>query len=345
MRACLTFPVRSLDVRGERMMDLLRRRVLLGSALAVPFAASGHAQAAWPDRTVRILVGFAPGGGADLVGRLVARGLTERLGRSVVVENRPGAGGRVAAQATAQAEPDGYTLVIGSTSLPVQMALDPADSFDAPALLRPVALLAEAPNVLIANRDLPVRSVQDLVAFARARPGGASYASSGVGTSLHLSGELLRTRSGAPMTHVPYRGSGPALTALIAGEVQFMFDSLATAKPHIDAGAVRALAVTTLQRTPLIPDVPTMLEGGFADFDISVWYGIFGPRGLPDAIADRLSREIGAMLGAPDVATQLAGISSTVLRSESPAAFDRHLRAEVERWREIVRSTGVRVQG
>lgn len=325
-------------------MNRLCRRSLMTSALALPFASRSQAQTAWPERAIRILVGFAPGGGADLVGRLIARGLTERLGRSVVVENRPGAGGRVAAQATAQAEADGYTLVIGSTSLPIAMALDPAGAFNAPALLRPIALFAEAPNVLIANPALPVRSVQDLVAFARGRPGGASFASSGIGTSLHLSGELLRMRSGAPMTHVPYRGSGPALTALIAGEVQFMFDSLATAKPHVDANAVRALAVTTSQRTSLIPSVPTMHESGFPDFDISVWYGIFGPRALPDAIADRLSREIGAMVGAADVAAQLASISSTPRRSESPAAAEQHLRAEVGRWADIVRATGVRIQ-
>jgi tripartite-type tricarboxylate transporter receptor subunit TctC len=224
------------------------------------------------------------------------------------------------------------------------MALDPAGALDAPALLRPIALFAEAPNVLIANPQLPVRSVQELVAMAKARPGGATFASSGIGTSLHLSGELLRMRSGAPMTHVPYRGSGPALTAVIAGEVQFMFDSLATAKPHIDANAVRALAVTTAQRTSLVPSVPTMHEGGFADFDISVWYGVFGPRALPDAIADRLAREIGAMAGAADVAAQLAAISSTPRRSESPAAAEQHLRAEVVRWRDIVRSTGVQTQ-
>ncbi|MCZ8149398.1 MAG: tripartite tricarboxylate transporter substrate binding protein [Roseomonas sp.] len=326
-------------------MNRFSRRILMGSALAVPFASRSHAQGEWPSRTVRILVGFAPGGGADLVGRLLARGLADQLGRPVVVENRPGAGGRVAAQATAQAEPDGYTLVIGSTSLPIAMALDPAGALDAPAVLRPAALFAEAPNVLVANPQLPVRSVQELVAFARTRPGGVSFASSGVGTSLHLSGELLRMRSGAPMTHVPYRGSGPALTALIAGEVQFMFDSLATAKPHIDANAVRALAVTTSQRTPLIPSVPTMQESGYSGFDISVWYGVFGPRNLPDAIADRLSREINTLLDSSALAAQLAAISSTVLRSESPAAAERHLRAEVARWREIVRSTGVQVQG
>jgi len=326
------------------MIGSISRRTLLASTMAVPFAAGARAQAAWPDRPVRLLVGFAAGGAADLVGRLTARGLTDRLGKPVVVENRPGAGGRVAAQATAQAAPDGYTLMIGSTSLPAQMAIEPATALDAPKLLRPVALLAVAPNVLVVNKDLPVRTVAELVALAKSRPNGLNYASSGVGTSLHLSGELLRSRSGAPMTHVPYRGSGPALTALIAGEVQFMFDSLASARPHIASGSMRALAVTTRQRTPLLPDVPTMQEAGFRDYDISVWFGVFGPRALPDAIAERVSREVAVMLGDPEVGRQLASISSTVLRSDSPAAFERHLREDIARWQDIVRSTGVRIQ-
>jgi tripartite-type tricarboxylate transporter receptor subunit TctC len=317
----------------------ISRRALL--AAAIPLAA--QAQTAWPDRTIRLLVGFAAGGSADVIARLLARALTDRLGRPVVVENRAGAGGRIAAQAVAQAEPDGYTLLFGSTAIPVQMALDPTPGYDPPTQLLPIAPVAEAPNILVANRDLPVRTVQDLVAYARTRPQGINFASSGAGTSLHLAGELLRQRSGAPMSHVPYRGSGPALTALISGEVQFMFDSLATAAPHVAAGTLRPLAVTTAARTPLLPDVPTMAEAGFADFDISVWFGVFAPRALPAAIAARLATEIAAARRDPQMTAQLTALSSTVLDSEGPAAFERFVLADIARWQGIVRSTGVRV--
>ncbi len=323
-------------------MTAINRRLLL--ATAATLAAPGlRAQPAWPERGLRVLVGFAAGGSADVIARIAAQALQERLGRPVVVENRPGAGGRIAAQAVAQADADGYTILLGSTAMPVQMALDPTPGFDPPTQLQPVALLAEAPNVLVANKDLPVASVADLIAYAKSRPGGINYASSGAGTSLHLSGELLRSLTGAPMTHVPYRGSGPALTALVAGEVQFMFDSLSTALPQVRGGAMRALALTAEGRSPLLPETPTMKEAGFPAFDISVWFGLFAPRATPGAATARLAQEVNAWLSDPRTATQLAPLAMQVQKSESPAAFDAFFRSDIARWQRIVRSTGVTV--
>jgi tripartite-type tricarboxylate transporter receptor subunit TctC len=321
------------------------RRLLLGGSAATLTAGTARAQGTWPERGLRVLVGFAAGGSADVIARLAAQGLAERLGRPVVVENRPGAGGRIAAQAAAQAEADGYTLLLGSTSLPVQMALDPTPGFDPPAQLLPVALLAEAPNVLVCNKDLPVGSVAELIALARSRPQGLNYASSGAGTSLHLSGELLRSITGAPMTHVPYRGSGPALTALVAGEVQFMFDSLATSLAQIRGGAIRALALTANKRSALLPETPTMREAGFSSFDISVWFGLFAPRATPAAIAARLATDANAWLADARTEGQLAPLAMQVQRSESPAAFERFFRTDIARWQRIVRDTGVTVAG
>lgn len=321
----------------------IARRALLGATATALCAHGARAQAAWPERGLRILVGFAAGGAADVIARIAAQGLSERLGRPVVVENRPGAGGRLAAQATAQAEADGYTLLLGSTAMPVQMALDPTPGFDPPTQLQPVALLAEAPNVLVVNKDLPVRSVADLVAFARTRPQGINYASSGAGTSLHLSGELLRSLTGAPMTHVPYRGSGPALTALVAGEVQFMFDSLSTSLPQIRADSIRPLALTADARTDLLPQTPTMREAGFPAFDISVWFGLFAPRATPARVASRIAEVTNAWLAEGATAARLAPLAMQVRRTEGPEAFDAFFRADIARWQRIVRDTGVTI--
>lgn len=305
-------------------------------------APQGFAQATYPDRTIRMVVGFAAGGAADLAARVVATDLAERFGRPVIVENRPGAGSQVAAVAVARAEPDGYTLFFGSISLSVQMAVDPAMQLNPLTELDPVALVAEAPNVLVVNPQLPVRSVKELVAYAKAG-NAVNFASSGVGTTLHLAGEMLRGAAGVSLTHVPYKGSGPALNDLMGGQVQMMFDNLSTSMPLIRAGKLRPLAVTTRTRTPQLPDVPTMVELGFENFEASVWFGLFAPRGTPRPVVDRLAREVAAMLADPRTPAKLAALSMDVLKSDSPEKFAEFFRQDAERWKKVVAAAGVKL--
>ena len=305
-------------------------------------APQATAQSPYPDRTIRMVVGFAAGGAADLIARVVAIDLAERLGKPVIVENRPGAGSQVAAVAVARAEPDGYSLFFGSISLSVQMAVDPAMQLNPLTELAPVALVAEAPNVLVVNPQLPVRSVKELIAYAKAG-NPVNFASSGVGTTLHLAGEMLKGAAGINLTHVPYKGSGPALNDLMGGQVQMMFDNLSTAMPLIRAGKLRPLAVTTRSRTPLLPDVPTMVELGFENFEASVWFGLFAPRNTPRPIVDRLAREVAVMLADPRTPPKLAPLSMDVMKSDSPEKFAEFFRQDAERWRKVVAAAGVKL--
>jgi tripartite-type tricarboxylate transporter receptor subunit TctC len=308
------------------------------AALAPPAAG----QSAYPDRTIRMVVGFAAGGAADLIARVVATDLAERLGKPLIVENRPGAGSQVAAVAVARAEPDGYTLFFGSISLSVQMAVDPAMQLNPLTELAPIALVAEAPNVLVVNPQLPIRSVKELVAYVKAG-NPVNFASSGVGTTLHLAGEMLKGAAGVNLTHVPYKGSGPALNDLMGGQVQMMFDNLSTAMPLIRAGKLRPLAVTTRSRTPLLPDVPTMVEVGFENFEASVWFGVFAPRNTPRPIVDRLAREVAVMLADPRTPPKLAPLSMDVMKSDSPEKFAEFFRQDAERWKKVVAAAGVKL--
>ena len=321
-----------------------RRAVAIAIAFCCLAAAAppAPAQAPYPDRTVRMVVGFAAGGAADLIARVVATDLAERLGKPVIVENRPGAGSQVAAVAVARAEPDGYTLFFGSISLSVQMAIDPAMQLNPLTELAPIALVAEAPNVLVVNPQLPVRSVKELVAYAKAG-NPVNFASSGVGTTLHLAGEMLKGAAGVNLTHVPYKGSGPALNDLMGGQVQMMFDNLSTAMPLVRAGKLRPLAVTTRARSSLLPDVPTMVEVGFENSEASVWFGLFGPRSTPRPIVDRLAREIAAMLADPRTPPKLVPLSMDVLKSESPEKFAEFFRQDAERWKKVVAAAGVKL--
>lgn len=310
-----------------------------GTALA---AGGAFAQGTYPDKPVRMVVGFAAGGSADLAARAVADGLSGALGKPVIVENRPGAGSIVAATAVARAEPDGSTLLFGSIALSVQMAIDPAMQLDPLSDLAPVALVAEAPNVLVVAPQLPVRSVKELVGYAKAGH-AVSFASSGIGTTLHLSGEMLKEAAKIDIVHVPYKGSAPALNDLMTGRVQMMFDSLATSFPHIKAGRIRALAVTTARRTAQLPEVPTMVEAGYENFETSVWFGIFAPKNTPRPIVDRLSRATSASLADARVASRFTPLSMDILRSESPEKFAEFFRRDAQRWKNTVARTGVKV--
>ena len=328
--------------RAKRAILFLR--VLCVSA--VPFLGATRAVAGeWPDHAIRFIVAFTPGGPSDLITRTIAEKLSQRLGQPVVAENRPGAGGNVAAEIVAKAPPDGYTLLLGNigilaanASLYRHLSYDPAKDF------APVILVGVEPNVLVVHPDLPVHSVAELIALAKSEPGKLDYASSGNGAPSHLSGELFKAMAHVDLVHVAYRGAIPALTDLIAGQgVQLMFASSASALPFIRSGKLRALAVTTLTRSPLLPDLPTLAESGLAGYESTTWHGVVVPAGTPAPIIDRLNIEIGAILTLPDVRRTLSNLDVEVLGG-TPAQFTAYIHAEIPKWAEIVRISHAHVE-
>lgn len=324
----------------HRLHFPLARRALLGAALgafALP-AATAHAQA-WPAQQIRLVVPFAPGGTTDLVARLVAQHLQERLGQPVVVENRPGAGATVGSAAVAAAPADGYTLVMSniashaiSPHLYRTLRYHPLDDFTH------IALITTNPSVMVANPRFEARSVADYVRMARASQGGLDYATSGAGSSNHLLGVRLSLVAGVTMNHIPYRGAGPAMTDVIAGVVPVMFDSLPSASAHIRAGSVRALGVSGETRSPAFPDVPTFREQGFDIVSLS-WFGLSGPRGLPPAIVERLAEETRAILARADVRARFDEFGGTP-GALTPAQFTDFVRAEHAVWGPVVQASG-----
>lgn len=318
----------------------MKMRLIAAAAL---LALAGFAQGqTYPDKPVKLLVGFAPGGSADLSARAVSDGLSAALGRPVVVENRPGAGSIVAATAVARSDPDGYTLMYGGISLSIQIAIDPGIQFDPLAEFQTVGLIAEAPNVLVVGNQIPARTVKELVGYARSNR--INFGSVGVGTSLHLLGEILKDREKLDMVHVPYKGSVPALNDMMGGRLEMMFDNLITSMPLVKGGKIRALAVTTPKRTPQLPDVPTMVEAGYPDFETSVWFAIFAPRKTPRPVVDRVAAAISTALADPKVTARFAPLGMDPLRSESPDAADAFFRKDVRNWKATVQRTGVKVE-
>ena len=331
------------------------RRRLLTAALAAPaLAASGlpaRAQGTWsPSRGVRIVVGFPPAGTTDIAARLLTEPLSRRLGQPVVVENRPGAGGNLGNDAVAKAEPDGHTLLMQTISggainyslYGARMPIKPED-------LAAVALMIRVPNAIFVNPTLPVRTLQELVAYAKARPGVLNIGSSGAGTSLHMTGELLKLEAGIDMTHVPFRGAGPMMQEIIAGRVEVGVDNLPSVIGHLREGRLRPLAVTTLERSPAMPEVPTCAEQGLAGVEATAWFGVQAPARTPANVLKRYSDEINAIIKEPDMARRLADLGGmspnlTPDGGSTPEAFDRFIKAEIAKWGEVVRRSGARVE-
>ncbi|RYE70170.1 MAG: tripartite tricarboxylate transporter substrate binding protein [Oxalobacteraceae bacterium] len=321
---------------------LVAASLLLGPLLGL--APAGAGAQTYPSKPVRLVVGFAPGGGTDILARLLAQKLSEELGQPFIVDNRAGATGMIGAKLVATAPADGYTLLMGHVnSQAIAPALMENPQYDPVKDFAPVAYLGFVPNVLVVPAKLPVKSVAELVAWAKARPEGLSYASPGVGSTNHLAGELFRMDSGAKLIHVPYRGSGPATVDLLAGQVDMNFDALPSALANIRAGLLRPLAVTTPQRDPELPDVPTMAELGFKTFDITNWYGVVAPVGTPPATVATLHAAIQRVLLLPDVARKLSEWS---VRGEpmGTVQFGGFMRAESAKYRDIAQRTGVRLE-
>jgi len=320
---------------------VLSKRSFLGlAAAAAALSDGGRLARAWaergpyPLRPVRWIVPYAPGGATDLMSRLVCQRLSERLGNAFVVENKPGAGSNIGTEAVINAPADGHTLLLISTANAINASFDKTIQFDFTKRIAPIAGLARIPLVLVVNNDLPVRNVAEFIAYAKAHPATLSAASSGVGTSLHLSGELFKAMTGTEFVHVPYRGSAPALTDLMSGQVQLMFDNVTSSAELIRGGRIRALGITTRERNGVLPDVPPIADT-VAGYETSSFYGLGAPAGTPDEIVVVLNREVAGALADPAIHQQLAQLGANPLAG-SPGEFAAMLKDETARWRKIV---------
>ena len=322
-------------------MTLVHSRCAVGFFFAL-VTALAHAQT-YPTKPIRLVVPFPPGGATDILARDVAQKLTEAWGQSVIVDNRPGAGGNIGSELVAKSAPDGYTLEMGTVgthainaSLYAKMPYDHVKDFT------PVILVAGVPNVLVVNPAVPANSVAELVAYAKANPGKLNFASSGNGTSIHLSGELFKVMAGVQITHIPYKGSAQALQDLLAGQVQLMFDNLPPSLPQIKAGKLRALAVTSATRAPALPDVPTLAESGLPGFEASSWFGILAPAGTPAPIVAKLNAEVANWLATPEAKEKLLKQGANPAGG-TPQDFAKHIAAETAKWAKVVKDSGAKI--
>lgn len=303
---------------------------------------SSAASAAYPDHAIRLVVGFSAGGTTDVVARIVGKEIGDALGQPVVVENRPGAGSNIATEMVSRADPDGYTLYMVAVTSAINQTLYKNLRFDLVKDFAPIALAVRVPNVLVVNPQVPVKTVKELVDYAKANPGKLNFASSGSGTSIHMAGELFKQVANIDVTHIPYKGSSPAMTDLLGGQVQYMFDNMPSAWPHVEAGKLRALAVTTADRSKTAPDLPTMKESGYPTFDVSSWFGVIAPKGTPDDVVNKLNATILAALAKPDVQKRLADLGAVPAKT-TPAEFGAFIKSEVDSWAKVVKASGATV--
>ena len=314
---------------------------LLYGLAAVALCSGAQASEAYPGRPIRLLMPAAPGGPVDVIGRTVGAGLAEALGQQIVMDNRAGAGGIIGSEILVHAAPDGYTLMFAhSGPLAIESAMHSKLSYNPLKDFAPVSLVAESPYALIVAPSSPAKSVKDLVALAKSRPGKFHFGSGGIGTGLHMAGELLNVAAGIKMVHVPYKGAAPSMTAMMGGEVDTMFNGVSSALPHVKAGRIRALAVSTAKRTPLFPELPTVAESGLK-YETGGWYGLVAPARTPKAITGKVQASLHKALNTPDMKQRLAaqgieGIAST------PEQLTKHLRSELDKWTAVVKAAGLK---
>jgi tripartite-type tricarboxylate transporter receptor subunit TctC len=320
----------------------MKRARAIVAVLTALWAINAVAQSErYPLKPVRLIIPVAPGGGTDFLGRLLAQKLTDNLGQPFVVDNRSGAGGSIGALAVAKADADGYTLILGYTA---SHGINPALSklpYDPVTDFSPISLIATAPNLLVVHPAVPVKSVQELIAYAKARPGQLRYASAGSGSAPHMSGELFNYMAGTTMIHVPYKGNGPALTDLLGGHIELTFASMPSAMPHGKSGRLRMLAVTGLKRAPQLPEIPTVSESGLKGFNTDQWYGVLAPPRAAAALVTKLHKEVVAAIKNPEVTARAEAQGFDVLGS-TPAEFAAHIRAEVTKWTKLVKDIGIK---
>jgi tripartite-type tricarboxylate transporter receptor subunit TctC len=315
----------------------------VGLSLAFLWTASAPAHAAYPDRVVKIVVPFAAGGGTDLIARTLAEGMARDLGASVIIENRPGAGTIVGTASVASSPPDGYTLVMASFAHAVNPSLNSKLPFDPAKAFAPIALIARSFNVAVVNPTLPVKSIGELIAYAKDNPGKLNYGSFGVGTSAHLAAELFKHMAKVEMTHVPYKGSAPALTDLLGGQIQVVFTTAASVPSLVEGGQLRALAVTSVERSRAYPDIPTVAEAGIPGYAAESWYGLYAPAGTPPEIVARLNKAVAASVQSEGF-RKLETLEGLTIVAGPPEELDRYVRGEEERWREVIRAASIKAE-
>jgi tripartite-type tricarboxylate transporter receptor subunit TctC len=318
-------------------------RVAIGFALAAGLATAGHAQTArFPDKPIRMVVGFTAGGGTDVVARILAQKMSESLGQSVLVENRPGASGMIAGEMVAKSAPDGYTVMMGTQTtyavaptLYRKTTLDPARDFSG------IAMSAVSPLVLVVNPAVPAHSVNDIIAMAKAKPGGINYGSGGLGTTPHMCGELFQAMAGIKLAHIAYRGEAPAINDLLGGQIPFMFSNLSAIVGNVRAGQLRAVGVTSATRAPALPDVPTLAETGLPGFDAATWFAVVAPAGTPLDIRQRLNAEVKRALALPDVKQRYADLGMTA-EDSTPEHVDGYIKSEIAKWTKVIRDADIK---
>ncbi len=325
-------------------MTICRRRFLhlTASGVAMPTLSRIARADTYPSRPVHLVVFYAAGGGNDIIARLMGQWLSQRLGQSFIVENRPGGGGNLGTEYVVRAAPDGYTLLLSSSANTVNASLYEKLDFNFMRDIAPVASISYEPNIMVVNPSVPAKTIPEFIAYAKANPGKINYGSAGIGSSQHMSGELFKMMAGIDMTHVPFRGTAPALTGLLGGQVQVMFASMPATIPYVQAGKLRALGVTITKRSDVLPDVPTVSEF-LPGFDASVYYGIGAPRGTPADIIDRLNTEINAGLADPAFKARLVELGSMTLPG-SPADFGKFIANETQKWAKVVKFAHIKAE-
>src|SRR6202163_4229712 len=313
------------------------------AALSLALFSNGPASALYPDRIVRIVVLFAPGGGTDVIARTLAQEMAKDLGASVIIENKPGAGTIIGTQAVATSDPDGYTLLMGTFANAVNPSLNPKLPYDPHKDFAPVALIARSFNIVVVNPNSPIKSIADLIAAAKAEPDKLSYGTFGTGTSAHLAGELFKNMAMVTLTTVPYKGAAPAITDLIGGQIQVMFTTVASAASLVEAGQLRAIAVTSAERSPAFPKLPTVAEAGVPGYAAESWYGLFAPARTPADIVDRLNKSA-AFAVQSDPFKRLGVNEGLVVITRPLEELDRYVRGEEERWRRVIEDAGIKVE-
>ena len=314
----------------------------LAFALALAACSGAWAQS-YPAKPIRFIVPFPPGGSADILARAIGQKAGEGLGQPLVVENRPGAGTAIGAEALAKSPADGYAVMIGTVSShAINPALNPKLTYDPVKDFTPISLVASIPFAMIVHPSVPAKSVSEFISLAKSKPGSLNYSSAGNGTSNHLAGELLKSLAGIDIVHIPYKGSAPALNDLVAGQVSLMFDLVLTAAPHVKSGAVRGLAVTGAKRSSALPELPTVAESGVPGYEVSAWFGIFAPAGVPQPVVQRLNAEFVKALQQPELRQRLASQGAEPLTS-TPEEFAAYLRSEIAKWAKVVKDSGMKV--
>jgi tripartite-type tricarboxylate transporter receptor subunit TctC len=312
----------------------ITRRAALAASLLAPLA---HAQS-WPSKPIRLVVPFPAGGATDLLARAIAQGIGNGLGQPIVVDNRAGAGGTLGSAEAAKAAPDGHTLLISTSSThAIAPHLNPNLAYHPETDFTPIALVATAPNIVLVPKDLPVGSVKELIAYAKARPGQLNYATSGNGTIVHLTTEAFKAQAGLFIVHIPYRGTALAIPDLVSGKVQLLFDSVVSGLPHVKDGKLKALAVTSAKRSSLMPELPTVAESGLPGFESVTWFGFYGPKGLSPEIANRVAAELQRALARPDLAERMARLGAEPVADAGPAKFAAMVKADSARWATLIR--------